>query len=121
METRKYKTIEGLLSQCWSNEMNYNEFMARQFYHEKSMKWYKFDLPEYEIERAVKLFANVVYSRVTKRQFDNVRYYCGQSYGILQRLTIQKKYYDKTVRGTYCAGQDYDSEIRTIQTILREC
>lgn len=119
METRKYKTIEGLLSQCWSHEMNYNEFMARQFYHEKSRKWYKFDLPEEEIERAVKLFANAVYGRVTKKQFNNVMYYCGQSYGILQRLTIQKKHYDKTVRGTYCAGQDYDAEIRTIQKILR--
>lgn len=119
METRKYKTIEALLRQCLYHEMNYNEFIARQFYHEKSRKWYKFYLPEEEIERAVKLFANVVYSRVTKTQFDNVRYYCGQSYGILQRLTIQKKHYNKTVRGTYCAGQDYDSEIRTIQKILR--
>lgn len=119
METRKYKTIEGLLSQCHGHELNFNDFNARTFYHEKSMKWYKFDLPEEEIERAVKLFANAVYSRVTKTQFNNVRYYRGQSYGILQRLTIQKKYYDKTVRGTYCAGQDYDSEIRTIQKILR--
>ena len=119
METRKYKTIEGLLSQCSCKELNFNDFNARTFYHEKSRKWYKFDLPEEEIERAVKLFANAVYSRVTKTQFDNVRYYRGRSCGILKRLTIEKKYYDKKVRGTYCAGQDYDSEIRTIQKILR--
>ena len=121
MKTRKYKTIEGLLSQCSSHEINFNDFLSRQFYHEKSRNWYTFYLPEEEIERAVRLFADVVYSRVTKTQFDNVRYYRGQSFGILQRLTIQKKHYDKTVRGTYCAGQDYDAEIRTIQRMLREC
>lgn len=119
METRKYKTIEGLLKQCYGHELNFNDFTSRSFYHDKSGRWCKFSLPNEEIERAVKLFANVVYSRVTKTQFDNVRYYRGRSCGILKRLTIEKKYYDKEVRGTYCAGQDYDSEIRTIQKILR--
>lgn len=119
MKIRTYKTIEGLLSQCAYHAMNYNEFVSRQFYHEKSRDWCKFDLPEEEIERAVRLFADVVYGRVTKTQLDRVRYYSGRSYGILDRLIIQKKSYDKGVRCNYCAGQDYPAEIKTIQKILR--
>lgn len=99
--------------------MNYNEFTSRYFYHEKSRDWCKFDLPEEEIERAVRLFADVVYGRVTKTQLDRVRYYSGRCYGILDRLIIQKKSYDKGVRCNYCAGQDYPAEIKTIQKILR--
>ena len=44
--------------------------------------------------------------------------YDGKSYGILKRLTIICKSYG--FRGDYCAGQDYPSEIRTIQKIIRE-
>lgn len=120
METRKYKTIEGLLSQCSGKELNFNDFNARTFYHEKSRMWCKFSLPFWEEARAAQLFASAVYNRVCAKQEANILFYSGKSYGILRRLTIQKKYYDKKVRGTYCAGQDYDAEIRTIQKILRE-
>ena len=44
--------------------------------------------------------------------------YDGKKYGILARLTIICKSYG--FRGNYCAGQDYPSEIRTIQKIIRE-
>lgn len=119
MKTRKYKTLKGLLNQCYCHELNFNDFTSRAFYHDKSCRWCKFSLPDEEIKLAVRLFANVVYGRVTINQLNNIKYYKGSRFGILQRLTIQKKSYDKEIRGTYCAGQDYPAEIKTIQKILR--
>lgn len=119
MKTRKYKTIKGLLKQCYGHELDFNNFTSRTFYHDKSSRWCKFGLPDEEIELAVRLFADVLYGRVTINQLNNILHYHGPSYGILTRLTIQKKSYDKEVRGTYCAGQDYPAEIKTIQKILR--
>lgn len=116
MKTRNYKTLRGMIKQTFCNQINFSEFKSGQFYH-KTLGWVKFRLPEGEISKAYEMFASAVYSNAKANAY-KLRQYHGRDYGILQRLTIICKSYG--FKGDYCAGQDYPSEIRTIQKIIRE-
>lgn len=118
MKTKKYKTIKGLLSQCTYRNLSFNDFTARQFYHDKTREWCHFTLPENELEKAARLYASAVYDRVTRRQVENVLYYRGRSYGILNRLTITCRHSNE-VKGDYCVGQDGEAETKILQRIFR--
>jgi len=116
MRTRNYKTLRGMVSQAYSREINFNDFKAGQFHHDR-LGWVNFRLPESERQKAYEMFASAIYSNGKANVYKLMRY-DGKKYGILARLTIICKYYG--FRGDYCAGQDYPSEIRTIQKIFRE-
>lgn len=117
MKTRNYKTLRGMVKQTFYNQINFSDFKSGQFYH-KTLGWVKFKLPEDEVSKAYEMFASVVYSNGIANAY-KLRQYHGRDYGILQRLTIICKSYG--FMGDYCAGQEYLSEIRTIQKILRNC
>lgn len=116
MKTRNYKTLRGMMKQVFNHQINFNDFKRSQFYH-KTLGWVMFRLPEGEVSKAYEMFASAVYSNGTANAY-KLRQYHGRDYGILQRLTIICKSYG--LKGDYCAGQDYPSEIRTIQKIIRE-
>lgn len=116
MKTRVYKTLRGMISQSYGREINFNNFKAGQFCHNR-LGWVNFRLPESERQKAYEMFASAIYSNGKANAYKLMRY-DGRRYGILSRLTIICKHYG--FRGDYCAGQDYPSEIRTIQKIIRE-
>ena len=116
MKTRNYKTLKGLLSQAWGNEINYNDFKKGVFYHKKH-GYQGFKLPEDEKMKGFEMMSNVIYSN-GKNHVYKLANYCGRPFGILSRLTIYNKSYG--FRASYTAGQDYPAEIRTIQKIFRE-
>ena len=111
MATRKYKTLAGLLSQTLYGILNFNDFKSGRFYHKKH-GYVSFSLSEEETEKVYSEMSSVVYANGKKNAF-RLRNYRGQSYRIFNGLCINKK------KAYYCAGQDYPSEIRTIQSILR--
>ena len=116
MKTINYKTLRGLVKQSIYDSISFNDFKRGQFYH-KTHGRVKFRLPEEEKDKAYEMFASAVYSNGKANAY-KLWQYGGRSYGILERLTIICKSYG--FRGDYCAGQDYTSEIRTIQKIIRE-
>lgn len=116
MKTRNYKTLKGLLSQAWANEINYNDFKKGVFYHKKH-GYQGFKLPEEEKMKGFEMMAGVIYSNGKSHVYKLVNYN-SRPYGILSRLTIYNKSYG--FRASYTAGQDYPAEIRTIQKIFRE-
>lgn len=114
MKTFKYKTLGGLLRQISGRYFTLGEFMSKRFYH-KTHGWSKFEFSDANVERAVsEMFAGVVWSRGAKDKAWRIRTYQGRRWGIFDRLWITK-----SGRAEYCAGQDYESEIRTLQTLLR--
>ena len=116
MKTINYKTLRGMVKHSLYDAISFNDF-KRGFFPHKTHGWVKFRLPEGEISKAYEMFASAVYSDGKANAY-KLRQYYGRSYGILERLTIICKSYG--FKGDYCAGQDYPSEIRTIQKIIRE-
>ena len=115
MITKNYATLKGLLDQTLYGEMNFNEFHRNKFYH-KTLGWIKFTLPEDEENKGYEMFANVIYERCGKSKMWRLRSYNGHDHGILNRLSLNLS----RNRAEYCAGQDYESEIRVIQRIFRD-
>lgn len=115
MIKKNYQSLKGLLSQTSHGEMNFNEFHRAKFYH-KTLGWVKFHLPAEEWEKGYMMFANVVYERCGKSKMWRLQCYRGHAHGILDRLSLNLS----RNRAEYCAGQDYISEMRTIQKIFRD-
>lgn len=112
METRRYKTLRGLLSQ--TSQLNFNDFHANKFVHKKGC-WMGFSLPEEEKDKGYKILAGAIYSNGNKMYY-NLKNYWGRSFGILNNLFFERK----SLSATYCAGQDYDSETRLVKRIFRK-
>lgn len=110
MKTRKYKTIKSAAKQCFYKEISLSDFVKGQMYH-KTLGWIKFKVDDFDA--ACLGFAQVIYERNAKSKLHLIK--SAKPYGILGRLTYDARY----DRFGYCAGQDYPSEIRFIQRLLR--
>lgn len=110
MKTRKYKTLNGLLRQARGEEISYYDLQCGYF-TDKNFHYVKFVLSDDAKREACRKMAKVVWQCGDKTE--KLLYYGGRNYGIFRRLTIRKKY-----GASYCAGQDYPGEIRTIQKII---
>lgn len=113
MKTRHYKTLEGLMRACGIREINLNQMREGRICH-KTLGWINFTLDEGVKENFYRGIAGVLWSRVTDERIDFVRY-ADYKY-ILNRLVYNGEY----KRYEYGAGQDYPSEIRFIQNLLRK-
>lgn len=109
MRTRKYKTLKGLLSQ--TNQLNFNDFHANRFIHKKH-GWMMFSLPDEEKDKGYTMLASAIYHNGASK-ISRMKRYSGKAFGILNRIFFERG------GATYCAGQDYPAEIRTIQGIFR--
>lgn len=109
MKTRNYKSQRGLIRQTWNDQLNLVEFKRGYFYHKKMRENVKFNLSDDVREK--------IYAEIEKLIFGEVnglvRYYRGNMYGILTRIIIHED------RITYCAGQEYTSEMRNLRKIFR--
>ena len=114
MRTIKYKTLKGLLKNnvC---QMNYNQYHEGIIY-KRRFGWCRFELPEDERMKGYKLLAGYVYANADKGG-NILANYNGEHHGIFRRLFFTLR--NGVVGATYCAGQDYTSEIRTLQRLFR--
>lgn len=117
MATRHYKSLGGLLSRTLYGQINYVDFHWNKFYH-KTSGWVHFTLPEGEMERGYRLMAGAVYSRNYDSKVSTLENYRGNAHGILESIVLKlsKKH---GLCSTFCAGQDYTSELRVVQGIFR--
>lgn len=113
MKTYKYKTLKGLLRQLGGRYFTFYDLHSGRFYH-KTRGWVRYELSDDGREEAARKFAGVLWSKVNDGRVSQCKNYYGKMCGILERLWIEK-----SGRATYCAGQDYPSEIRTIQHLVR--
>lgn len=111
MKTRHYKTLKGLLRQTNYGQLNFIELKTRTFWH-KTLGTIHFELDDAERGKLYREMAAVIYSRNVEDGAQRMMLYRGKMYGILERLRTGK------FGAEYCAGQDYDLEVKTIQKIL---
>lgn len=118
METIKYKTVQGLLTYNGLQRITFNELKSGQIYSYKKETWIRFEIPMEEKCKCYDLLASVIVSRSRGKYSELMYYYNGKLYGIFDRLWVEigKEW---TLRGTYCAGQDWVYETRYIQRLLR--
>jgi hypothetical protein len=102
----KYKTLKGLLNAIGYPDYISGEAMANKRARFADGWWYNFRVTD-EVENEFwSGMAHVVWKNPSKFQIRNLRY--AKSW-MLQRMMWKKHGF------SYCAGQDYPSEIRTIQ------
>lgn len=104
--TRHYKTLKGLLNQLYYGNYLDAETVKCGRANFKNCSFCNFTLSE-EAENEFWLgVAKVVWRNPSERQVRNLRY--------VDTWALRRLMYDK--HGfSYCAGQDYPNEIRTIQ------
>lgn len=67
METRKYKTLAGLIRQTNYKKITAEDFFSGEFYH-RSAGWCKFVLPAEEKRRAAEMFAKYLFATPNARR-----------------------------------------------------
>lgn len=67
METRKYKTLEGLIRQTNCKQITAEDFFSGEFYH-RSAGWCVFVLPAEEKRRAAEMFAKYLFATPSARR-----------------------------------------------------
>lgn len=112
MRTFKYKTLGGILKQS-ATDFTFDNFLSGRFTH-KTHGWVSFKLSDEARDEAARKWADVLYARAGEQRTAKVRNYRGRNYGIFRRLAMTRK-----GKAYYCAGQDYPSEIRLIQGLIR--
>ena len=111
MRTVYYATLKGLVRQTPYGRITLNEMNNGKFYH-RSKGWVRFELKESEKRRFYCGIAGVVWAKPTNVHIAYVER--AKEMSILDRLWYNGRWYQ------YCAGQDYVSEIRYIQSELRK-
>ena len=131
-ETKKiyvFDHLSGLIKETQYNRVTVSELIEGRIYTKK-WGWIDFRLDdEHATENgssALDIFVNLITELCWRRDSANknkakscLKFKRVKDCGILNRLwvTISK---DGTYKADYCAGQDYDSEMRTIRGLLTE-
>lgn len=120
MITRKYKTLNGLFNGLGFRQFTYNDYKRKSKWVSSLCKEVRFELSDELDEEVRMLLASGLCSTkpAIRKYADLMRFGLERSYGILDRLWIARAS-DGKFYGQYCAGQDYISETRYIQSILR--
>lgn len=105
----KYKTLKGLM-RVNSNYFTLDNYRAMRIYH-TTKGWIDIKLTDELKKEIVGLFLNVLGNNDKLKDVLLINEF--RNLGIYNRLWIDKK-----LRGVYCAGQDYPSEIRYIKREL---
>jgi len=112
MKTRHYKTLRGLLRAMESQQINLNQMRQKRIYH-KSLGWINIIIEESVEREFYEGICGVVWSQVNEERIFYVS--TAPYYGIFDRLCYDIRYN----KYEYIAGQDYRSEIRCIQRLLK--
>ena len=131
-ETKKiyvFDNLGELIKETQYNRVTVSELVSGRIYTKK-WGWIDFCLDdEHATERGVSAFdtfVNLIVDYCWKRDSANKRkaksclkFKRVKDCGILNGIWVTKMK-DDTYRAQYCAGQDYDSEMRTIRRLLTE-
>ena len=131
-ETKKiyvFDYLSALIKETQYNRVTVSELVSGRIYT-KQFGWIDFCLDEEHATEhgstALDIFSNLITELCWRRDSENKKKaksnlkfkrvkYCG----ILSRLWVTMRK-DGTYKADYCAGQDYDSEMRTIRRLLTE-
>lgn len=131
-ETKKihvFDYLSALIKETQYNRVTVSELIEGRIYTKK-WGWIDFRLDdEHATENgssALDIFVNLIAGYCWKRDSANknkakscLKYKRVKDCGILNRLWVTMGK-DGTYKADYCAGQDYDSEMRTIRRLLTE-
>ena len=131
-ETKKiyvFDNLSALIKETQYNRVTVSELVSGRIYT-KQFGWIDFCLDdEHATENgssALDIFVNLIADLCWRRESGNKKKAksCLKSKrvkdcGILNRLWVTIRN-DGTYRADYCAGQDYDSEMRTLRKLLTE-
>ena len=131
-ETKKihvFDYLSALIKETQYNRVTVSELIEGRIYTKK-WGWIDFRLDDDHATEngssALDIFVNLIADLCWQRESENKRkakccLRCKRvkNCGILSRLWVTQRK-DGTYRADYCAGQDYDSEMRTIRRLLTE-
>ena len=131
-ETKKiyvFDNLGALIKETQYNRVTVSELICGQIYTKK-WGWIDFSLDdEHATENgssALDIFVNLIADLCWSRESTNkkkakscLKFKRVRDCGILNSLWVTM-YKDGTYKACYCAGQDYDSEMRTIRKLLTE-
>ena len=131
-ETKKIHVFDylgALIKETQYNRVTVSELVSGSIYTKK-WGWINFRLDDdHATEKggcALDVFVNLIVDLCWSRETANkkkakscLKFKRVKDCGILQRLWVTIRN-DGTYRADYCAGQDYDSEMRTIRRLLTE-
>lgn len=116
-KARIYKTLNGLMRGAQSDSISLYEMLDGRFYR----NWQKFEVTDELRDHLLNLFASAIWSKPKTHTWKLERI---ENCGILRRVMINKRRDRKTGKiyyyASYCAGQDYPSEIRFIQRLANK-
>ena len=113
MKTRYYKSLKGLINASYYKRITFND-LKKGVFIDINCSYAKFRLSEDALKKAYLLLSSRIYERLGNNKAFRLEDYTGRNYGILDRLYINNK-----LSAEYCAGQDEESEMKIIKTILR--
>ena len=124
-----FDNLGALIKETRYNRVTVSELISGQIYTKK-WGWIQFRLDDEHatefgcsaLEHFVNLVTDICWSRETenkRRAKSCLKFKRVKDCGILNSLwvTMDK---DGTYKANYCAGQDYDSEMRTLRTLFTE-
>ena len=131
-ETKKIHVFDylgALIKETQYNRVTVSELVSGRIYTKK-WGWIDFRLDDdHATEKGgcaldvfVNLIADLCWSRETgnkKKAKSCLKFKRVKDCGIMQRLWVTMRK-DGTYKADYCAGQDYDSEMRTLRKLLTE-
>ena len=120
MKKRHYKTLRGLFDANDIRQFSLSDYLSKSVYCYKRSEWIHFTPSEDAAEEICRLFAiGLCETKPSQERFARLIPRIGKNCGIFRRLIIEKGSNGK-FRSHYCAGQDYDSEIRYVQSLIRK-
>lgn len=128
-EIHVFDYLSALIKETQYNLVTVSELIEGRIYTKK-WGWIDFRLDDDHATEfgcsALELFVNLVTDICWSRETENKRraksclkFKRVKDCGILSRLWVTMRK-DGTYKADYCAGQDYDSEMRTIRRLLTE-
>lgn len=131
-ETKKiyvFDYLGELIKESGCNRLTVSELLRGRMYTRK-WGWIDFRLDDDHATEngssALDIFVNLIADLCWRRETENkkkakscLKFKRVNDCGILDNIWVTKKK-DDTYRAEYCAGQDYDSEMRTIRRLLTE-
>lgn len=120
MKRRHYKTLRGLFRANDIRQFSLSDYLSRGVYCYKTNEWIHFTLSEEAAEEICGLFANgLCETKPAKEKYARLIPRIAENCGIFGRLIIEKGRNGK-FRSHYWAGQDYPSEVRYVQSLIRK-
>lgn len=111
MKTKKYKTLKGLMKALNRQVWTVLDMNCGTAWFPNEEKTCKFELPDEVMDEFYRGCCQVIYRHPKEWQIRQISYV---NAGIFRRLWWNGRRYE------YCAGQDYPSEIRCIQGLIRK-